>query len=193
MTNDESCPQERKDQKVSDIFKKYHSQLRGFISKRVSSKEDSEDILQDVFYRLSRIDFDKDPIQQMSSWLYSVARNLIIDKSRKHVEEEMPYLSDEDDGAFIQDLTLAIMDDDSSPETDYLRSLIWEELEIALSELPAEQRSVFDLTELQGFSFKEISASTGITVNTLISRKRYAILHLRQRLSTLYKELLGVD
>lgn len=177
---------------VADIFKQYQKQLRSFIAKRVPSKEDGEDILQDVFYQLSKIDLEENPIQKVSSWLYAVARNLIIDRSRKHKEEEMPYRkkSDEDD-SFIEELTVMILDENASPELDYIKALVWEELEVALTELPEEQRAVFELTELQGFSFKDISESTGVTVNTLISRKHYAVLHLRKRLSTLYNELLS--
>lgn len=187
MTNDLS----KKTPNVADIFNKYRSQLKNYISRRVSSREDGEDILQNVFYQLSKIDLVERPIEQVSAWLYSVANNQIIDRSRKHKEEEMPYITTNDgDELFLTEVTSLLMDDDSSPETEYLRSLVWSELELALSELPAEQRSVFELTELEGFSFKEIAEETGITVNTLISRKRYAVLHLRNRLVNLYKELL---
>lgn len=179
---------------VADIFRKYQSQLQRFIARRVDSKEDGEDILQDVFYQLSRIDMVENPIQQVSSWLYAVTRNLIIDRSRKQREEEMPYLNKSDeDGNFIDELTIMLLDEDASPEQDYIKTMIWEQLELALAELPEEQRVVFELTELQGFSFKEISESTGTTINTLISRKRYAVLHLRKRLTELYKELLNSE
>jgi RNA polymerase sigma factor (sigma-70 family) len=183
------APQEQ--QSVSDIFKKYRNQLKNYINKRVLSKEDGEDILQNVFYQLSKIDLIEKPIEQISAWLYSVANNQIIDRSRKHKEVEMPYVkTKENDELFLSEITSLLMDEDSSPETEYLRSLVWIELEDALSELPIEQREVFELTELEGFSFKEISEETGITVNTLISRKRYAVLHLRERLKDLYYELL---
>jgi RNA polymerase sigma factor (sigma-70 family) len=178
---------------VADIFRKYQHQLQRFIVKRVSSKEDSEDILQDVFYQLSKIDTEEYPIQRISSWLYAVARNLIIDRSRKRREEEISCpVNADDDGSLVEELTQLILDDEASPELDYAKALVWEELGIALSELPVEQRTVFELTELQGFSFKDISESTGVTVNTLISRKRYAVLHLRKRLADLYDELLSV-
>ena len=184
-------PDLSQDQKVSYIFRKYQAQLKGFIAKRVTAKEDREDILQNVFYQLARIDLEAYPITQISAWLYSVARNQIIDWSRKRRDEEMPVVPDRDeDGSFIREVTEMLLDEDSSPEMDFIKSLIWEELETAMGELPEEQRTVFELTELQGFSFKEISESTGITVNTLISRKRYAVLHLRKRLADLYKELL---
>jgi RNA polymerase sigma factor (sigma-70 family) len=169
---------------VADIFRKYRHQLQRFIGKKVSSKEDCEDILQDVFYQLSKIDAEENPIQSISSWLYAVAHNLIIDRSRKRREAD-------EDGSFLAELAQLILDEEASPELDYVKTLVWEELEIALSELPVEQRTVFELTELQGFSFKDISESTGVTVNTLISRKRYAVLHLRKRLAKLYDELCG--
>lgn len=181
-----------KAQSVADIFNRYRGQLKSYISKRVSSKEDGEDILQNVFYQLAKIDLIERPIEQLSSWLYSVANNQIIDRSRKHREVELPYITTEDnDELFLTEITSLLLDPDSSPETEYLRSLVWTELEVALAELPAEQRSVFELTELEGFSFKEISEETNIPVNTLISRKRYAVLRLRNRLSDLYDELLN--
>lgn len=176
---------------VLDIYHKYKSPLRGFIAKRVPSKEDSEDILQSVFYQLSRIDLVENPITHVSAWLYSVARNLIIDRSRKHKEEEMPYTSDRDDETMLtREITDTLLSM-NSPESDFIKTLIWEELDAALEELPQEQRDIFELTELEGFSFKEISEITGITVNTLISRKRYAVLHLRKRLYELYEEFLN--
>lgn len=186
-----TLPNEERSVRIADIFKKYQAQLRGFIARRVSSKEDSEDILQNVFYQFMKNDQADNPIEQISAWLYSVARNQIIDRSRKHREEEMPYLSgyDEDD-TFLKELSELMPDEDQSPEMDYLRAMVWEELENALLELPDEQRTVFELTELEGVPFKEIAESTGIPVNTLISRKRYAVLFLRKRLSSLYDEIL---
>lgn len=179
------------EQDVSGIFKKYRVQLKNYIARRVFSKEDGEDILQNVFYQLSKADLIEKPIEQMAAWLYSVANNQIIDRSRKRKEEEMPYIVTEDgEEVFLAEITGLLLDEDASPETEYIRSLVWEELEIALSELPEEQREVFELTELEGFSFKDISEATGITVNTLISRKRYAVLYLRVRLRDLYYELL---
>ncbi|KAA6326768.1 ECF RNA polymerase sigma factor RpoE [termite gut metagenome] len=174
--------------KIADIFAKYHLQLKRFISKRVPSKEDCEDILQDVFCQLAKVDLEENPIRQVSAWLYSVARNRIIDHSRKQKEEEMPYYPDDEGELLAEEISVLLPDESSSPETALIKSLIWEELEIALSELPAEQRTVFELTELDGFSFKEISESTGISVNTLTSRKRYAVLYLRKRLFDLYEE-----
>ncbi|WP_029905679.1 RNA polymerase sigma factor [Prevotella sp. 10(H)] len=179
---------------VSDIFTKYRAQLKNYIAKRVISKEDGEDILQNVFYQLSKIDLIEKPIEQISAWLYSVANNQIIDRSRKHKEEEMKTVTNEKgEEMFLAEITGLLLDESSSPEKEYLRSLVWDELEVALAELPEEQRQVFELTELEGFSFKEISEATGVTVNTLISRKRYAVLHLRDRLKGLYNDLIGDD
>lgn len=187
MTNDLAKGQ----QNVTDIFYRYRVQLKNYIAKRVFSKEDREDILQNVFYQLSKIDMLEKPIEQMSAWLYSVANNQIIDRSRKHREVDMPYVTAKDDeDTFIAEVSSLMFDKDASPETTYLRALVWEELEAALSELPIEQREAFELTELDGFSFKEIAEATGVGLNTLISRKRYAVIHLRERLGNLYKELL---
>lgn len=180
-----------RDIRIADIFRKYQAQLKGFIAKRVSSKEDSEDILQNVFYQFMKSDQEDNPIEQIAAWLYSVARNQIIDRSRKRREEEMPYLStNEDDGTFLKELSELMPDEDQSPEMDFIRSTVWKELEHALLELPDEQRTVFELTELEGIPFKEIAESTGIAVNTLISRKRYAVLFLRKRLYNLYEDIL---
>ena len=190
ISTNTSADSER-DIRIADIFRKYQAQLKGFIAKRVSSKEDSEDILRNVFYQFMKSDQEDNPIEQIAAWLYSVARNQIIDRSRKHREEEMPYLSNnEDDGTFLKELSELMPDEDQSPEMDFIRSTVWEELENALLELPGEQRTVFELTELEGIPFKEIAESTGIPVNTLISRKRYAILFLRKRLYNLYEDIL---
>lgn len=177
--------------RVSDLFKKYQSQLKSFISKRVPSKEDCEDILQNVFYQFLKTDREGTVVEQVSAWLYSVARNQIIDRSRKHREEVMSYKQEENpEDGFVKEISELLMDEDQSPEMDLIRSLVWEELEKALTELPEGQKTVFELTELQGFSFKEIAEATDLPVNTLISRKRYAALYLRKRLYNLYIELL---
>lgn len=187
MTNNEPSKN-----KISDVFKKYQAQLKGYINKRVNSKEDGEDILQNVFYQLLKTDSLINPIEEMTAWLYAVARNQIIDWKRKRKEEEMPHIAKEDsDELFMSEISNFLFDEESTtPEDVYLRSLVWSELEVALAELPEEQRDVFEWTELKGLPFKEISKSTGISVNTLISRKRYAVLHLRLRLKSLYEDLL---
>lgn len=180
---------------ISAIYKEHHAELKGFISKRVTFREDAEDILQNVFFQLSKIDLVENPIEHVSSWLYAVARNQIIDRSRKKREERLPRpkKASSNDEDFWVDVSTFLSSDDDNPETEYLKSLIWKELELALAELPAEQRSVFELTELENVSFREISESTGIPQNTLLSRKRYAVLHLRERLAGLYADLIGEE
>jgi RNA polymerase sigma factor (sigma-70 family) len=174
------------------VYTEYKDELKGYISKRIDFKEDVEDILQNVFYNLSRINLIESPIEHISSWLYSVAQNQITDFYRKKKEERLPSVSNDESSEedFVHSVFELLSDPDNSPETKYMQSLVWIELEAALSHLPAEQRTVFELTEMEGFSFKEISESTGIPVNTLLSRKRYAIVYLREKLRNLYVELL---
>lgn len=179
-------------QHISDIIKNYGGRLEGFIRMRVRTFEDADDILQEVYYQLADADRLLKPIDQMAAWLFTVARNRITDLYRKKKTEPMPefFAETEDEGSF-RELRNLMFDNGSTPEDDYLRSLVWIELEKALDELPEEQRLVFELTELKGLSFKEISEQTGVTVNTLISRKRYAILVLRERLQIIYDELIN--
>jgi len=178
-------------QDVGTLVTAYKPRLKAFINKRVSNKEDAEDILQDVFYQLAKVDTAMNPIEQVAAWLYRVARNMIINKQIKKHEVELPSYQNEDDDV-LQDITEMLFSKQTSPspETEYLCSLMWIELENALAELPQEQREVFEKSELDGLSFKEISKETGISVNTLLSRKRYAVLHLRKRLSELYEEII---
>lgn len=178
---------------VTEIVKKYSGQLNGFIRKRVNRQEDADDIMQDVLFQLVEADNYLKPIDQMAAWLFTVARNRITDWYRKKKTISMPEISDDDDEveSFVKEINDLMFDNGSTPETEYLRTLVWTELEEALSQLPDEQRMVFELTEMQGLSFKEISKQTGEPVNTLISRKRYAVLYLRERLEVLYDELLN--
>lgn len=179
-------------QHISEVIKSYGSRLEGFIRKRVRTIEDADDILQDVYYQLADADRLLKPIDQMAAWLFTVARNRITDLYRKKKTESMPEIfTDNDDEGIFTELRNLMFENGSTPEDDYLRSLVWIELEKALDELPEEQRQVFELTELKGLSFKEISKQTGVTVNTLISRKRYAVLVLRERLQLIYDELIN--
>jgi RNA polymerase sigma factor (sigma-70 family) len=176
---------------IPEIIKEYGARLKGFIRKRVRSVDDADDILQEVFYQLAEADRLMKPVDQIAAWLYTVARNRITDSYRKKKTESLPELSsDFDDEAFIGDLSALLFDNGSTPETEYLRSMVWAELEKALEELPPEQRQVFVMNELEDVSFKEMSGLTGESVSTLISRKRYAVLHLRQRLQDLYDEFM---
>lgn len=179
--------------RVASAYEQYGNELHGFISKRIRLKEDVEDILQDVFYKLSQADQYDDTIEQLSSWLYTVAQNRITDHYRKKKELRMNDNTDNEgeDEQVVDQLLQFIADPSPDPETAYLQSLVWIELEAALEEMPPAQRSVFELNELEGFSFKEISESTQIPINTLLSRKHYATLYLREKLALLYKEILG--
>ena len=160
------------------------SRLMSFIRKRVPSVEDAEDILQDVFYQLALMDSMSKPVEHTSAWLFRVARNLIINWRKKKREDSYPEYYD-NYGRF-QDIRDILLCDDSTPETVYLRSLVWREIEDALNELPAEQREIFKQTEFFGMRIKEISEESGVPVNTLLSRKHYAVLKLRKRLKYLY-------
>lgn len=172
---------------ITEVINTYSKRLMGFIRKRVSSEADAEDILQDVFYQFIG---NTTPIEQLTSWLFTVTRNKITDKQRKKKPEllEDLYISHDDEGFEWSDL---FFDDKNNPESEYMRSLFWDALYTALNELPAPQRDAFVLNEIEGIPFKEIAEQTGDTINTLISRKRYAVLHLRERLGTLKNELLN--
>jgi RNA polymerase sigma factor (sigma-70 family) len=174
---------------ITQVITDYSKRLMGFIRKRVNNEADAEDILQDVFYQFVG---NTQPIEQMTAWLFTVARNKIIDRQRKKKPEALKDLFGEeesDEGGL--NWTEFLFDASDNPEKDYLRTLFWEELNNALNELPEEQKQVFILNELEGVPFKEIAERTGETVNTLLSRKRYAVLHLRNRLSVLKDELLN--
>jgi len=170
------------------VINDYSRRLLGFIRKRVRNEADAEDILQDVFYQFIG---NTKPIEQLTAWLFTVARNKITDQQRKHQPEALEdiYGGDEQDIAF--DWIEIFFDNTDNPETEYLRNLFWEALDNALNELPAEQRDVFVMNEMEGIPFKVIAEQTGETVNTLLSRKRYAVLHLRERLGVLKDELLN--
>ncbi|HAE12757.1 MAG TPA: RNA polymerase subunit sigma-24, partial [Bacteroidetes bacterium] len=168
--------------------------LLRFIRTKVANEEDAQDILQDVFYQLASNHGIVEGIENMTAWLFRVARNRIIDTYRKKKPESIDTSgigSDEEDGdSYLAQIGAisAVRDDD--PDALYERSLVWETLYEALSELPEEQRLVFELHELESKSFNEISELTGVGVNTLLSRKRYAVLHLRERMRDLYEEMM---
>ncbi|MES2379335.1 MAG: sigma-70 family RNA polymerase sigma factor [Bacteroidota bacterium] len=182
-------PEERESHIISTI-KAYGKNLLGFIRKRVKSDADAEDILQDVWYQFSNL-VNSEPIEQTGAWLYKVARNKITDKHKKKSETLLDDLfgsndESDDDTSSFKDL---LMPEESTPETEYMRNIFWEQLFSALDELPEEQKQVFIWQEMDDMTFQEISELTGVNVNTLVSRKRYAVLHLRDRLQQLYKEI----
>ena len=176
---------------ITEIIKEYQHRLQGFIRKRVGSMEDAEDVLQDVYYQLTLADMVMKPIDQIGAWLFTVTRNRITDLYRKKRPELLPeYDSDEEESIF-EEFRELLLYNYNTPETEYLNAVIWEEIDKVLDELPKEQRQAFEMTEIQGFSFNELAEQTGEPVNTLISRKRYAVLYLRERLQTLYDELIN--
>jgi RNA polymerase sigma factor (sigma-70 family) len=177
------------DRRISEVVEREQSRLRNFIRRRVPDPRDAEDILQEVFYELVEANRLLMPIEHVTGWLFRVARNRIIDLFRKKKPESLSgaFLAHEDDELLqLEDL---LPSPDAGPEARYARSVLLDELELALDELPEEQREVFVAHEVEGRSFKEIAAETGVSVNTLLSRKRYAMLHLRERLQGIYDEL----
>lgn len=180
---------------VEKLIAEHRPQLKSFISRRVGNKEDAEDILQDVFYRFVKTAYTTmHPIEQVAAWLYRVAHNAIINHGTKRREEEWPTRrGEEGEEEMAVEFSEVLFGNElaDSPETEYLRSLVWVELEAALSELPLEQREVYEWTELEGLTMREISEMTGVGVNTLLSRKHYAVLHLRGRMRGLYGEIVG--
>ncbi|MBK7408909.1 MAG: sigma-70 family RNA polymerase sigma factor [Saprospirales bacterium] len=176
-------------QNITSIVKAYSNRLFGFIRGRVPTTADAEDILQEVWYQFSKV-VDTEPIEQVSGWLFRVARNRITDRYRKRSEDSLEDLAfeDEDGELFFNDILLAA--DNESPEATMLREVFWEALFEALEELPENQREVFVWNELEDQTFQEISDRTGVNIKTLISRKRYAVQHLRTRLQALYEEFM---
>jgi RNA polymerase sigma factor (sigma-70 family) len=177
-------------QRISEVVKREGSRLRNFIRRRVSDPLDAEDILQDVFYKLVEANRLLMPIDHVTGWLFRVARNRITDLFRKKKPEsfsDAAIVDEEGEALLIEDL---LPSPDAGPEALYVRNLLLDELELALDELPDEQRDIFVAHELEGRSFKELAAETGVSVNTLLSRKRYAVLHLRGRLQTIHGEFM---
>ena len=176
------------DQRISKVVKREQLRLRHFIGRRVPDPRDVEDILQDVFYELVEANRLLMPIEHVTGWLFRVARNRITDLFRKKRPEsfsETAVADENDELLLLEDL---LPSPDAGPEALYARNLLLAELELAVDELPEEQREVFVWHELEGRGFKEMAAETGVSVNTLLSRKRYAVRHLRERLRRIHDE-----
>ncbi len=176
------------DQRISEAMEREKARLRNFIRRRVADPSDAEDILQEVFYEFVETYRLMKPIEQVGAWLFRVARNRITDLFRKKKPEAStndPVAAEDGEFLALEDL---LPSPDAGPEAAYARTLLVEELEDALEELPAEQREVFLAHEIEGRSFKELAVETGVSVNTLLSRKHYAVLHLRERLREVYDE-----
>ncbi len=179
------------DQRISEVVRRERARLGNFIRRRVPDPRDAEDILQDVFYELVEANRLLMPIEHVTAWLFRVARNRITDLFRKRQPESF---ADATAGGLDEEMVRLeelLPSPDAGPEAMYARNVLLEELELALDELPEAQRDVFVAHELEGRSFKELAAETGVSVNTLLSRKRYAVLHLRKRLQTIYDEFMN--
>jgi RNA polymerase sigma factor (sigma-70 family) len=176
------------DGRISAAVEQEQARLRAFIRRRVPDQGDAEDILQDVFFELVQAYRLLQPIEQVGAWLFRVARNRITDRFRKRQSvpsSDLQAISEDGETLWLEDL---LPSPDAGPEAAYARSLLFDELEDALDELPNEQRQVFVAHEIEGLSFKQIAAETGVNLNTLLSRKRYSVLYLRQRLEEIYYE-----
>jgi RNA polymerase sigma factor (sigma-70 family) len=178
------------DRQISQVVTEERSRLRNFIRKRVPDEADVEDILQDVFYKLVEANRLLMPIEYVTGWLFRVARNRITDLFRKKRPENFTDAAIEGEDGELLHIEDLLPSPDAGPEALYVRSLLLDELDFALGELPEEQREVFIAHEIDGRSFKELSAESGVSVNTLLSRKRYAVLHLRERLQSIYDEFM---
>jgi RNA polymerase sigma factor (sigma-70 family) len=176
------------DQRIADVVGREQSRLRNFIRRRVPDSRDAEDILQDVFYELVEANRLLMPIDHVTAWLFRVARNRITDLFRRKTPERFSDAAIADEDGELLQLDDLLPSPDAGPEALYARQVLLDELELAIDELPEEQREVFVAHEIEGRSFKEMAAETGVSVNTLLSRKRYAVLHLRERLRTIYDE-----
>jgi RNA polymerase sigma factor (sigma-70 family) len=176
------------DQRISDAVKREQARLRNFIRRRVPDPRDAEDILQDVFYELVEANRLLMPIEHVTGWLFRVARNRITDLFRKKRPESFSDTAVADENGELLQLEDLLPSPDAGPEALYARTVLLDELELAIDELPEEQREVFVAHELEGRTFKEMAAETGVSVNTLLSRKRYAVRHLRERLQGVYDD-----
>ena len=176
------------DRRIAETIEREQDRLRNFIRKRVPDRLDVEDVLQDVFFELVEAYRLVKPIEEMGAWLFRVARNRIIDRFRRQKPESssaMPANAEDGEAGSLEDL---LPSPDAGPEAAYARGVLLDELDAALEELPEEQRFVFVAHELEGRSFRELASETGVGVNTLLSRKHYAVLHLRRRLQNIYDD-----
>src|SRR5579863_37212 len=179
---------DEQNRRISEAIEREQTRLRNFIRKSVPNHGDAEDILQDVFYSLVEAYRLMDPIEQVGAWLFRVARNRITDLFRKRKPEPFTdaiAVAEDGDKLLLEDL---LPSPDAGPDAADARAVLLEELDDALEGVPEEQREVFIAHEMEGRSFKELAAETGLSVNTLLSRKHYAVLHLRQRLQAIYDE-----
>jgi RNA polymerase sigma factor (sigma-70 family) len=174
------------DQRITDTVTRERGRLRNFIRRRVADPAEAEDVLQDVFYAFVEAYRLPEPIEQVGAWLFRVARNRMIDRFRKKKSDPLVDVSGETDEEPW--LETVLPSPDAGPEAAYARKVLLEELDAALDDLPEQQRAVFIAHEVEGRSFKQLAEESGVPLNTLLARKRYAVLHLRARLQTIYDE-----
>ena len=191
IATDRVAQRTEENRRIADVIQREGRRLFLYIRRRVEDEGDAEDILQDVFYELTEAYRLMKPIEQVGAWLYRVARNRIVDRFRKKKPEPLGDVrrGEGDEALLLEDL---LPSPEAGPEAVYARSVLLEELDAALEELPEEQRDVFMAHEMDGRSFKQLADETGLSINTLLSRKRYAILHLRRRLKAIYKEFTTI-
>ncbi|MFT3848757.1 MAG: sigma-70 family RNA polymerase sigma factor [Propionivibrio sp.] len=185
MTLSTNAPMAEKDRRFTETVARERGRLRNFIRQRVPDASEAEDILQDVLFEFLAAYRLPEPIEQIGAWLYRVARNRIIDRFRKRREEPLPPADDDEEAHWLEHV---LPSSDAGPDAAYARRVLMEAFHAALEELPPEQRDVFIAHELDGISFKELASDSGINMNTLLARKRYAVLHLRARLQVIREE-----
>ncbi len=176
------------DQRISEVVTREQARLRNFIRRRVPDPRDAEEILQEVFYELVEANRLLMPIEHVTGWLFRVARNRITDLVRKKKPESFSGMAVEDEDGDLLRLEDILPSPDDGPDGIYLRTMLLDELELAINELPPDQREVFVAHEIDGISFKQMAAETGVNVNTLLARKRYAVRRLRERLQSIHEE-----
>ena len=176
-----------------NTLSQYYKRLRSFIRKRVMSVDEAEDILQTVFYQFTKANSLISPIEHVTAWLYQAARNQIVDHHRKKKETLFSdyYIDDDDDEEYsFSDAFAFLFVETETPESEYIKDMFWNEIELALASLPPEQRDVFEMTEFDGISFKALAEQTGVNINTLLARKRYAVKALQVHLSEIYGQMI---
>jgi RNA polymerase sigma factor (sigma-70 family) len=178
---------------VAEVFSGYRERLLKFIRSRVRRFEDAEDILQEVFYQYTNVSNIINPIENTAAWLYKVARNRIIDHHKKKKDKPLPvYYNESEDDYIVDEIADIIYGKEATPETEMFRALFLEEIQTALGELPKEQREVFEMTEFLDFAVKEVAEKINTPVNTVLSRKHYAVKFLRKRLTELYNDVMSL-
>ena len=179
---------EKKSRSITETVTQFGGKLLGFVRQKVNSEEDAEDILQDIWYQLTRLN-DIEELENIGAWLYRVARNKIVDRYRKKTTDSLEDFEYQNEDGEVSFKDILLIDDSNNPEAAFFKELFWEELTKALNELPEKQREVFELNEIEGYTLQEIADKRGENIKTIISRKGYAVKHLHKKLGYLYNEL----